>query len=134
MQALKKAQIPDELEMQLIKEYIVLPHVLNVFERDMKKMETEQIFKTYKPYVAKFNLVIGEIVRDLTKIRIEMRKRGIKVYDGDRSEKEVIHEYLCRGYMGKVAFLWGTLRSDVEIKMNHYLGIYESELVKEGVL
>ncbi|MDF2657550.1 MAG: hypothetical protein K0Q94_341, partial [Paenibacillus sp.] len=91
-------------------------------------------FKTYKPYVAKFNLVIGEIVRDLTKIRIEMRKRGIKVYDGDRTEKEVTHEYLCRGYLGSVAFLWGTLRSDVEIVMNHYLGVYESELVKAGHL
>jgi hypothetical protein len=77
---------------------------------------------------------MNEITKDLTRVKQGLRKRGIKVYDGEKIEKELRHEYLCRGYLGSFAELWETLKSDVEIVMNHYLGVYESELVKAGHL
>jgi hypothetical protein len=129
-----QAQLPSELEVQLIKNFIILPHVLNVFERDKNRIKDEQIFKTYKPYVALLEQVMDGITKDLSRVRQELRKRGIKVYDGERIEKELRYEYLCRGYMGTFAILLITLKSDVEIVMNHYLGVYESELVKAGCL
>ncbi|MEF3302317.1 hypothetical protein [Paenibacillus sp. GYB003] len=130
----KIAQMPTEQEVRLITNYIVLPYVLNVFERDKNKIEKEQVFKTFTPYVAMLDLVIGKIMKDLSDVRKELRKRGIKVYDGERTSSDVTYEYLCRGYMNKMTLLWGTLRADVEIMMNHYLGVYETELIKAGCL
>lgn len=128
------AQLPNEQEIQLIKNYIILPHVLNVFERDKNRIKDEQIFKTYKPYVALLEQVMDGITKDLSRVRQELRKRGIKVFDGERFDKELRYEYLCRGYMREFSILLITLKSDVEIVMNHYLGVYESELVKAGCL
>lgn len=130
----KVAQIPTEQEVQLIKNYIVLPYVLNVFERDKNKIANERIFKTNTPYVAMFDNVIGKIMKDLSNVRKELQKRGIKVFDGERTTNEVVNEYLCRGYMNNFTLLWGTLRSEVEILMNYYLGVYEAELVKAGII
>ena len=129
-----QVQLPSDQDLQLIKNYIILPLVLNVFERDKNRIKNEQLFKTFQPYVAKFELVMNEITRDLTNVRKQLRLRGIKVFDGEKVEKELRHEYLCRGYMGEFSMLLETMRADVEIVMNHYLGVYESELVKAGHL
>jgi hypothetical protein len=134
VQTKKRVQLPTDQEMQLIKNFVILPLVLNVFERDKQRIEKEQLFKTFQPYVAMFDLVISRIMQDLTRVRKEMRKRGIKVYDSERKVDKLSHEYMCRGYMGNFEMLWSTIRSDVEIVMNHYLGVYESELVKAGHL
>lgn len=129
-----QAQLPSDQELQLIKNYIILPLVMNVFERDKNRIKDQQLFKTYKPYVDKLEMVMDEISKDLARVRTELRKKGIKVYDGEKVEKELKYEYLCRGYMGTFSILLLTLRSDIEIVMSHYLGVYESELIKAGCL
>jgi hypothetical protein len=129
-----QVQLPSDQDLQLIKNYIILPLVLNVFERDKNRIKNEQLFKTYQPYIAKFELVMDEITRDLTNVRKQLRLHGIKVYDGEKVDKYLRHEYLCRGYLGEFMMLLETLKADVEIVMSHYLGVYESELVKAGCL
>ncbi|MBD2861587.1 hypothetical protein [Paenibacillus oceani] len=134
MAKMLQAQLPSEREIQLIKNFIILPLVLNVFSRDMKKVEQEHLFKTFKPYLAMYGQVLDKITKDITKVKRELVKAGIKVHDGTRTKDELIHEYLCRGYTGKFAMLWKTLAAEVEILMNHYLGVYEAELIKNSLI
>lgn len=110
--------ITDE-ESALVKKYILLPMILTVFERDIKLIAAT--VKTPEIYTEMITRAADRATKDLTEIRRQFRRRGIKVYEMERGTKEVTARYLCRGYTGECGMLWGFLASEAGVLMKRYL-------------
>lgn len=113
---------PTEEEQRMIKEFIVLPFVLSVFERDAKVIGHH--VKTNAPYIQNIELAMGRISTNLTELRKEFRTRGIHMFPTRRTDHGIHCNYMCRGYEKELEFMWNDVRAEVEIRMKHYLGTH----------
>ncbi len=111
--------MPQEIlkeEMVMVKDCIIYPVVLDVLERDIGKMKLID-FKFPLIYVNTLKNVQNMVILELTVIRKELRKRGIKIYEQKRTTEGISAQYLCRGYNHQISFLPGVIRSCVAIKV-----------------
>lgn len=101
-----------EEDLQLVKEYILLPILLDVLERDIKTLGTVKL-KMDVIYVKVLRSAQDLITSDVTMIRKKMRGRGIKVYEQQRTESCIEAHYLCRGYHHRFSMLWGLVKAQL---------------------
>lgn len=107
-------------ELQLVKQYVLLPIVLSIFQRD-KKILQEKV-KTPGPYIKLIDEGMDKVTKDLANVRRKMRAGGIKVVHEERGEKAAAVMTVCRGYEQTHNFWWESLKSETEVKMSEYLG------------
>lgn len=115
---MKNAATSDEIH--FIKESIILPLILTIFDRDMKLIGAA--VKTPGPYIDAMQRAMDRVTADIAEIRREFRQRGIKVYSEALTADHLGAEYKCRGYHGTITLLMNTLKSEVELRMRLYLG------------
>jgi hypothetical protein len=115
-------QIPTEDELKLVKSYLIYPIVLDVLERDMKIM-LETKMKMADIYTLKFKSVMNAITKDAYEIRQQLRKRGIKVYEQNRTETKLDAKYLMRGYHFEFSMLWTLVKTEVQLMLCKYLEV-----------
>lgn len=113
---------PTEEEQGMITEFIILPFVLSVFDRDAKVIGDH--VKTKAPYIQTIELAMDRITTNLTEVRKEFRKRDIRVFPTRRTEHGIQCSYMCRGYENELELMWNYVRAEVEIRMKHYLGAH----------
>jgi hypothetical protein len=113
-------QFPTEEEQQHIKNYILLPLLLTVFERDKKVIEEAEL-KTPGPYIDMMAAVIRKVEQDIVQGKKQMRAKGIKVYDEKRTDQGLEWKYTYRGYQHKGQFVWDVVRMEIEERMRGYL-------------
>ncbi|MFD2611900.1 hypothetical protein [Paenibacillus gansuensis] len=106
----------------MVKEFLLLPMVLTVFERDTKIIASH--VKTKAPYEQALQLAMDRVTANLAELKREFRQRGIKVFDSERTASGVHCKYLCRGYENQFDMMWLYIRAEVELRMKHYLGAH----------
>ncbi|WP_019533674.1 hypothetical protein [Paenibacillus ginsengihumi] len=118
------AQAPLETEgdLQLIKEYILLPMLLDVLERDIQALGTVKL-KMDVVYVKALRSAQNVITADIALLRKRMRGRGIKVYEQQRTEWGIEARYLCRGYHHSFSMLWGLVKAELSQYLSKYLNV-----------
>ncbi|KAF6630602.1 hypothetical protein H6F38_14340 [Paenibacillus sp. EKM208P] len=114
---------------QLVIDFIQLPYVLDVLELNLKKIKQSDL-KMKELFVLYLEGLQSRVLMDLKVVRQKMRQRGIKVFDGVRSDKDLVTEYLCRGYTHTMRFLWSKIRRDVEVRIAAYMEIDMNKLVR----
>ncbi len=112
--------LPTEEDLYLIREFILLPLILSAFERDKSAID-KSLIKTKKPYIDTIQRAMDRITEELSIIHKEFKKRGIKVFDGQRNEKGILYSYHCRGYKRDIEILWTYAKAEAEIRMLKYL-------------
>ncbi|MFB5269332.1 hypothetical protein ACE41H_21460 [Paenibacillus enshidis] len=112
--------LPTPEELQLIKEFLILPIILSVFVRDQKIISAA--VKTPEPYNQNIQQAMDRIVKDLAGIKSEFRRRGIRVFDEKCDQNGARCKYLCRGYQSEFPLLHSFLRAEVAQRMSRYLG------------
>lgn len=85
-------QFLSDEQQQLLHNYILLPLVLHVFQRDMKFI-AESAIKTKGTYLKLMEAVIQRVENDLIQVRKEMRKVGVKVYEEQKTEDGIRVKY-----------------------------------------
>ncbi|WP_068616632.1 hypothetical protein [Paenibacillus tuaregi] len=110
--------ITDE-ETTLVKRYILLPMILTVFERDSKLIASA--VKSPDIYTGIITQAADRVTKDLTEIRRQFRRRGIKVYEVERGPKDVTARFICRGYTGESGMMWEFLSAEAGKLMREYL-------------
>ncbi|MED1916924.1 hypothetical protein [Brevibacillus sp. DP1.3A] len=117
-------QIPlqTEEESQFIKEYILLPIILDILEKDIKTLDSVPL-KMPTIYARTLRHVQDLITIDLLGIRKYLRKHGIKVYEQNWTKLGIEARYLCRGYHHQFSMLRGLVKAEVEKKLSEYLNI-----------
>ncbi|WP_311078144.1 hypothetical protein [Paenibacillus polymyxa] len=114
---------------QLVIDFIQLPYVLDVLELNLKKIKQSDL-KMKELFVLYLEGLQSRVLMDLKVVRQKMRQRGIKVFDGVRSDKDLVTEYLCRGYTHNMRFLWSKIRRDVEVRIAAYMEVDMNKLVR----
>ncbi|MET3209699.1 UNVERIFIED_CONTAM: hypothetical protein ABIC26_002646 [Paenibacillus sp. PvR008] len=115
-------RITSNEDTQLVIDFIQLPYVLDVLELNISKIKKSDL-KMKELFVLYLEGLQSRVLMDLKIVRQKMRQRGIKVFDGVKSDKSLITEYLCRGYTHKIYFLWSKVRFDVEIRIAEYMNV-----------
>lgn len=117
-----QAPLETEEDLQLVKEYILLPLLLDVLERDIKALGTVKL-KMDRVYIKILRSAQDLITTDITLLRRKMRGRGIKVYEQRRTELCIDAHYLCRGYQHRFSMLWGLVKAELYKYLSQYLNI-----------
>ncbi|MFE9276147.1 hypothetical protein ACQKLN_03660 [Paenibacillus glucanolyticus] len=109
-------------ESKLVKDYILLPLLLDVLENDRGILSAAAL---KMPVIS--NTIIDRLQKaalaDLAQVRRNMRERGLKVYEERKTRLGVEVEFLCRGYHNKLSMLWGLVEAEIEQRSYTYLGL-----------
>ncbi|MGG3509686.1 hypothetical protein ABES58_29995 [Paenibacillus lautus] len=119
---------PDESK--LVKDYILLPLLLDVVENDRGILSAAAL---KMPAIT--NALIDRLQKaalaDLAQVRRNMRERGLKVYEDRKTRLGVEVEFLCRGYHHKLSMLWGLVEAEIEQRSYTYLGLDIADMRRE---
>ncbi|MGF7049110.1 hypothetical protein J2T13_003618 [Paenibacillus sp. DS2015] len=109
------------MDQRLVKKYLLLPLILTAFERDNKIMGSD-LFKTpiYSEVIEK---AMMDVTLELSGVRKEFLKRGIKVYEEHRYVDGVHAYFKCRGLTGEMSMRWEFVTAEVSVLMRKYLGL-----------
>ncbi|MNM93948.1 hypothetical protein D3C81_1063360 [compost metagenome] len=116
-------------EADFVKEYMLLPLMLDVLERDRSAMNLANL-KMSEVYGGLIGLLQKAATDDLSRVRKSMREHGIKVYEERRTNIGIEARYLCRGYHYEFSMLWGLIRAEIMQRLCCYLGI---DIAEKGI-
>jgi len=107
----------------LVKRYILLPLILSAYERDQRIIKESGLFKTPDIYTEVLEIGLKAVTEELRDIRKAFTKRGIKVYEEEKSKEGIRAEYLCRGYHQHIFLSWSLIKAECVVMMRKYLGL-----------
>lgn len=112
---------PTTEELTLIRDYILLPHLLTMVQRNLEDIERSGgILK--KLYAQSANILMDRINKDLNEVRRQLKKANIKVHDEDYTDFRLGYPYTCRGYDGKFHIMREVLKAEISVKLTTYMG------------
>lgn len=107
----------------LVKRYILLPLILSAYERDQRIIKESGLFKTPDIYTELLEIGLNAVIEELRAVRKAFTKRGIKVYEEEKSSEGIRAEYLCRGYHQRIFLPWSIIKAECVVMMRKYLGL-----------
>jgi len=105
---------------QLVYELMLLPIVLTVLTRDLHTIEKSplRMKKIYHDLLVK---AIDSVHADMVKVKRELRKKGIKIYEEFRNDLGITCKYVCRGWHSEAMLIWSLVKIEVETRIRRYL-------------
>ncbi|MWV45108.1 hypothetical protein GRF59_15900 [Paenibacillus sp. HJL G12] len=122
MKASSLPPAPAEEDTLLVKIYVLHVILLDVLERDIRTMNSLAL-KLPDVYIRGLSGVQNKAMHRLAAIRKDMRSRGIRIYEENRSTQGVETLYLCRGYQRRFFMLWSYIKAETATELCTYLGI-----------
>ncbi|WP_314585997.1 hypothetical protein [Paenibacillus terrigena] len=119
---MKSVPLQTEVDFTLVKQYILLPIVLDVLERDMQTLGMAPL-KMPTIYVRNLQQVQRQVHEDLVRIRKQLRAHGLKVYEEKRTKSGVEVLYVCRGYHHTFSMLWSLIKAEIERYLSEYMNV-----------
>jgi len=111
-----------EMDFTLVKQYILLPILLDVLERDINAINVAPLKMTIV-YIKMLQQAQEHVHDDLVRVRKQMRSHGLKVYEENKTKLSVDAQYTCRGYHHSFSMLWSLVKSELETLLSGYLGV-----------
>ncbi|KHF39942.1 hypothetical protein [Halalkalibacter okhensis] len=109
----------DKDDEKLANQYIYLPLVRKVLERDLDSLRKAEL-KFNEPYIEFVEQIIIQIGRDLGQVKKEMFKKGINVYSQGKVEEISVYLFVCRGYRRELRFFSHLMKQTVEEYVRQY--------------
>ncbi|CAM4251823.1 hypothetical protein [Paenibacillus tarimensis] len=113
---MSSSPLQTEEEIQLIKEYILLPVMFDVLERDIQTMDTLRL-KLPHFYIRSLQAVQKTVLMRQIALRKELARRGMKVIHEERRTACLRARYLCRGYEHKMDLIWEIVKAEIEVAL-----------------
>ncbi|MBP1999368.1 hypothetical protein J2Z69_000387 [Paenibacillus shirakamiensis] len=121
---MKTIPLQTQAEAEWVKEYLLLPLLLDILERDIVHIsEDTGLFKFPQIYILMLHDIQRQVMLDLTTVRRQLRQNGLKVYEQHRTALGLEASYLCRGYEHSFSILWGLVKANLEERLCGYMGI-----------
>ncbi|WP_256124299.1 hypothetical protein [Paenibacillus chitinolyticus] len=117
-------------EIKVIKEFVLIPIVLSVFDRDMKIILSS--IRSPDAYADAIKRAMDLATQEISAIKQFFRVRGIKIIQQEKRETGVFASYLCRGYQNDISLLWSFIEAEVDIRKRRYLGEMIESIVLEN--
>lgn len=119
-------------ELSLIKSYLLLTHILKVFENDAKKLESDAPMQASPLYTEMIRGASRCAAVLLSGIRREFKKRQIRICEVEHTEKGVDADYLCRGLHGTMHIDREPFRREADMRMRAYMGLEVAPIVTDS--
>ncbi|MFS0841270.1 hypothetical protein [Paenibacillus sp. 1P03SA] len=127
---MNKPRYATAAELRVIKEFLLIPMVLSVFERDTKIINSS--VRSPGAYVDAIKRAMDLATKEITTIKQFFRLKGIKIIQQEKRETGVHASYLCRGYRNDLSLLWSFIEAEVDIRKRRYLGENIKAIVLEN--
>jgi hypothetical protein len=115
-----KKSRPTSEEFNMIRDYILLPHMLTMVQKSVDDIErSPNLLKQL--YLAAGQAVMNKISKDIYDIRRELIKRNIKIIDDEHADLVVYHRFLCRGYEDRFGMTRDVMRSEISVQLKKYI-------------
>ncbi|MCZ8520182.1 MULTISPECIES: hypothetical protein [Paenibacillus] len=122
-----RAQMPTKEELELIRDYTLLPMMLTIVEKNRIQMELSTV-SMKKLYVTALHALMRQIHMDLVLVKKSLRERSIKVYDDEAVDSAIHYRYVCRGYEDRLAMTRDVVRSEISVRLARYVaGLFRQE-------
>lgn len=121
-QEVKPVQVPVKEELELIRDYVLLPMMLTIVEKNCKDIELS--FYSMKTLFMKASYVLMNLIHaDMVAVRKELKSRNIKVFQDEiESEGAAIHyRFICRGYEDRFSMIRDAARAEISIRISKYI-------------
>ncbi|MEO3945620.1 hypothetical protein [Gorillibacterium sp. CAU 1737] len=120
----KRSGPPESEELQMLRNFILLPHLVTLVERNRQEIE-HSTMTLKKLYLASTQVLLDEIGRDLQAVKRELSLRAIKVVGEEQTDMIHYYHYVCRGYEDR----FGIVREVMKAQLSIMLGQYVSQLL-----
>jgi len=113
-----KKSRPTSEELNMIRDYILLPHMLTMVQKSVDDIERNpNLLKQL--YLATGQVVMNKISKDMYDIRRELTKRNIKIINDEHADLIVYHRFLCRGYEDRFGMTRDVMRSEISVQLKN---------------
>jgi len=116
----EKKQSPRMEELTLIRDYILLPHLLTMVQRDMDEINRSHMLLK-KMYQDVTQTLMNRISKDAHSLRQELSRRSIKIVADEQVDSVLYYSYVCRGYEHKFAIVRDVMRAEMRLKLTAYV-------------
>jgi len=126
-----KSRLPETEELEMLRDYILLPHLLAMLERS--RADIERSDNLLKPmYLMATDALLDRGTQEMRQLRRELAQRRIKItgeeYDG---QMVYYYSYVCRGYTDQFGIVREVMRSQLSMKLGNYLSDLK-QVIKGG--
>jgi hypothetical protein len=116
----KASNRPTQEEYTLVRDYILLPHMLTMVERSIEDIKhSSNVLK--RLYVTAAHAIMNRISKDMYALRRELSKRNIKVLDDEQVDMVIYHKLICRGYEARFGMVRDVMRAEISVRLTRYL-------------
>jgi hypothetical protein len=115
-----------EEELLFVKEFIILPVMIDVLEKDIHTMNTVGL-KMPRIYISSLRMIQKTVLTRQHLLKNELRSRGIKIFEQQRTKASLQAQYQCRGYQHRMELLWDIVKAEIEVKLAAHLPIDPEE-------
>lgn len=119
-------------ELSLIKSYLLLTHILKVFDNDAKKLQSESEMPTSSLYIEMIRSASQCAAMLLSGIRREFKKRHIRICEVEHGESGVDTHYLCRGLHGTMHIDRESFRLESDLRMRAYMSLQTEPIITDS--
>ncbi|WP_172194292.1 hypothetical protein [Saccharibacillus qingshengii] len=119
-------------ELSLIKSYLLLTHILKVFDNDAKKLESDAPMQASPLYTEMIRSASKCAAVLLSGIRREFKKRHIRICEIKHTDGGVDADYLCRGLHGAMHIDREPFRKEADLRMRAYMGLESAPIVTDS--
>lgn len=121
--------VQNEQELEDVKTHILFELTFDALERDIQKLSSMGL-KLPDVYTEWLRSVQDRVVADDLLLRRNLKNAGIRIENRKRTEKGVVADYRCRGYLNRCEMTWSFARAESAKLTRAYLGVLLDEAGK----
>lgn len=115
-------RIETEEDIQIIKEFTLLPILLDMLARDIRELELYRDKIVYHHIVAYLKEIEQSIYVELHTLKNKMRKHNIKILNTETSTLGIDVEYKVRGYIHHFKMLRSLVKAELMTMLTNVRG------------
>ncbi|CAI6086728.1 hypothetical protein [Cohnella sp. JJ-181] len=111
---------PTTEEMVMIRDVILLPHMLTMAQRSIDDSKLSGNFMS-QLHIAATQAIMDMISKDLYALRRELSQRRIRIVADEQVDLVIYHRYICRGYEERFGIVREVMRAEISVKFSGYI-------------
>jgi len=123
-----KPELPNREEIELIRDFILLPMILTIIDKNSREIALSSY--SLKPlYIKASQALMTKIHTDLYEVRKQLKIKNIKVFqEEDRMDNALYYRYVCRGYEDTFAMVRDVAKAEISVRISRYISaIFQNE-------
>ncbi len=113
-------RVPTKEELELIRSSVILPMILSIAEKNRQQVERSEY--TFKPLFHKAILIfINAVSHELTRVKRELKRHNIKVFEDEQIDLVLYFRFICRGYEERFGMVREIVRAEISTRITQYI-------------